>query len=301
MKKIIRSGRLRQIQHDMESFIFGLLLIILGGYFVIKGLNLLPFTGKIEISIQWEVFLFGCIAVLASLILFFKWVRSWLNQRKRIALAKRYHQPWYLDYSWNSKGIYDEATKNLTKLPFSVAVFAMVLIPLNWYVFIQSKALGFYAVAVILDIAFGIVFVGLIHQIIHVVKYGRTYLKFARFPFFLGNKLYVTFTPNRFSVLDCTLRCIEERVEKKNGNDKGEETNHYELYIEQKKITSSTRIKQVPIQFDLPDTQEWRTRLQGYTAIRYWELDIKSDQPGIDFSTTFLLPIYLKESNSSSS
>ena len=48
---------------------------------------------------------------------------------------------------------------------------------------------------------------------------------------------------------------------------------------------------EVEINFDIPDESEWVTELSG-TPVRYWELVVESARPGIDFRTTFPLPVY---------
>ena len=132
----------------------------------------------------------------------------------------------------------------------------------------------------------------LVYYIMHAVKYGKTKLTFAKFPFSPGEKLTVIFSPNRFSKLHCTLRFVEERLEREQSVDNKKEIVCYELYNEQQEVTCSAKMEKVPIKFNLPDNPEWTNQLQGTHFINYWELEVEAEHPGIDFHTTFLLPVY---------
>ena len=48
---------------------------------------------------------------------------------------------------------------------------------------------------------------------------------------------------------------------------------------------------EVAIAFDLPDEPLWANRL-GELPIRYWELAVDAEAPGVDFATSFVLPVY---------
>jgi hypothetical protein len=48
----------------------------------------------------------------------------------------------------------------------------------------------------------------------------------------------------------------------------------------------------MPIQWPLPPEPAWVTRLNPDPAIRYWELVVEADRPGLDYRASFLLPVY---------
>ena len=50
-------------------------------------------------------------------------------------------------------------------------------------------------------------------------------------------------------------------------------------------------LAEVPISFDLPADPELANRL-GEAPVRYWELVVEAEEPGVDFATSFVLPVY---------
>ncbi len=309
-KKITKSDpQLQQPQHFSGTLILGPLLLFWGGYLILAGLNLLPITTEILLSFKWETFLdrllpksfnwviliFGCFVLLVSLIIFIKGIRSWLNKRKRIALAKLYRRPWFSDYPWNPKGIHDRTGKIWIHSLFTVIILSIIVIPLNWYVFAHDTIqFGLFLIAAIfLDFIMLFALVSLGYYILYAFKYGTSYISFSKFPFFLGDKMRVSFYPNRFSALNCTLRFVNEVFEKEDPSDDEKTIICYELYSEQKLIHTSPEIKNVLISFDIPEAGPvWHNQLNGTESIYYWELEIEAEQQGIDYSTSFLLPVY---------
>ena len=65
----------------------------------------------------------------------------------------------------------------------------------------------------------------------------------------------------------------------------------YELWRAEKAVEPGTFAPEVTVAFDLPDDPELANRLDG-TNVRYWELAVDAEAPGVDFSTTFVLPVY---------
>lgn len=312
MKKITKSDpQLQQVQHNSGVLIFGPLLLFCSGYFILKGLNLLPITVEMLFSLRWGNFLsrlllkpflwvillLGCFLFLMSLILFIRGIRSWFNERERIALAKQYRQSWFLDYPWSPKGIHDRTGKIWIQSLFATIILSMITIPLNWYAFAQeSIQLGVLLMAALFfDLIMLVALLSLCYYILHAAKYGNSYISFSSFPFFPGEKMRVTFSPNRFSVLNCTLRFVKEIFEKEHPSDDEKTIICYELYSEQKLIHTSPEINNILISFDIPETSPaWDNQLNGTKSIYYWELEIEAEQQGIDFSTSFLIPVYKK-------
>ncbi len=312
MKKITKSDpQLQQVQHFSGTFIFGPLFLFWSGYCILAGLNLLPITTEMFLSFRWDNFinrllpksfnwvilLLGCFLLLVSLIIFIKGIRSWLNKRERIALAKQYRQPWFLDYPWDPKGIHDRTGKIWMRSLFAVIILSMIITPLNWYAFAQGTIqFGLLLIAAIFfDLIMLVALWSLCYYILYAAKYGSSYISFSKFPFFPGDKMKVSFSPNRFSVLDCTMRFVKEVLEKEYPSDDEKTIICYELYCEQRQIQTSPKFTKVPISFDIPETSPvWDNQLNGTKSIYYWELEIEAEQQGVDFSTSFLLPVYQK-------
>jgi len=313
MKKITKSDpQLQQVQHFSGTFIFGLLCLFWSGYCILAGLNVLPITTEMFLSFRWDTFLnrllpksfnwvillFGCFVLLVSLTIFIQGIRSWLNKRERIALAKQYRQPWFLDYPWDPKGIHDRTGKIWLNSLFATISFAIIAIPLSRYTFSRNPLqFGFLVICtVFIDLIMLVILWSLIYYIFYAIQHGTSYLSFARFPFFPGDKMKVTFSPNRFSALNCTLRYVKEVFEKEDLSDDNKTIICYELYSEQKLIRCSPGIRKVSISYNIPETTPvWDNQLTGNQSIYYWELEIEAQHPGVDFCTTFLLPVYQQQ------
>ena len=125
-------------------------------------------------------------------------------------------------------------------------------------------------------------------------------LRFNQFPFFLGNKLELTFIIKKklkgAENINAVLTCIKEKYEiRGSGDSKKSVVVCYHLYSETKEIefplTEDYGSLQIPIEFDLPPDEIYRTQLKVRPPT-YWELEIKAETDGMDLLKNFLVPVY---------
>ena len=96
--------------------------------------------------------------------------------------------------------------------------------------------------------------------------------------------------------IKATLQCIEEKYEiRGSGDNRKSVVVSYHVYSESKDFPNYSAENygplQIPLKFDLPEGEQYRTELSNRPP-RYWELELKAETPGIDFSKTFLVPVY---------
>jgi hypothetical protein len=97
----------------------------------------------------------------------------------------------------------------------------------------------------------------------------------------------------RCGTMHCTLRCIEEVFESA-GEDGGQTVQAYAIFKTDKSIDPpmdrDSTFAEVPLSFDLP-TGDFETRLRDHPP-KYWELEIRMAQAGVDYVARFLTPVY---------
>lgn len=207
----------------------------------------------------------------------------------------RVAEPWLSDYPWDHRGIRDRAGGRLfgaVTFPIFLVVF---LAPFHWWAFVSED--GPLMVKIIVGL-FDLVLVLVIGKAIYLVgrylRFGHSRLGFRRFPFHPGDRLLLAFSGTPLRRLKATLRFIEERFESTgSGNNRSTRLAVYEHFGEQKVLAGSEGAPEIEIDFQIPDNTEWVTALSGQ-PVRYWELVVESEQPGIDFKTTFPLPVYAR-------
>jgi len=105
----------------------------------------------------------------------------------------------------------------------------------------------------------------------------------------------VRFSPNRFDSLTATLRFVQERYEARGtGRNRTISLVAEEYYSESRTIPANPALREIETEFTAPDDPEWVTQLTANPAVRYWELVIEANVPGIDFRATFPLPVYAR-------
>ena len=219
-----------------------------------------------------------------------------MRERRRV-LARRHrhpHSPWFADFDWDETGIQDTMHLRWRRQIAAVPVMALFVVPANFVFFAPS----FGTVVPILVVA--LFDLALLWAIVHTVylylqdrKYVTSTLRFDRFPFSPGGTIEVRLSPVPFSSCTATLRYLRERMESHGSGKRRHRTQvTYQLYSESRQISVPGRTTELPLEFKLPDEPEWTTRLTGDYSVRYWELHFEASQPGIDFETSFPLPVY---------
>lgn len=289
-------SRIYRTAYGPSAVWLGLGCAAIGSFFSLGGFGIFPLPGKAHAPF-WVIGMVGLAFLLCGLTLTGHGIRGTVHQRRHGTLRSRYRgQPCYRDYPWHQRGIHDTPASRWLYQFLGFLLMGVFLIPFNWWAFLSDDgpwparvAVGIFDLLLLLTLFSGI------YRLLQFTKFGRSHLAFSRFPFHPGEKLAVSFSPNRFEFLKATLRFVEERFEQR-GSGSHRSTSHVclEHYNESKHLNPPEWLPAVEIVFDLPDNPAWVTRLSADPAVRYWELVVESEQPGIDFRTTFPLPVYFK-------
>jgi hypothetical protein len=240
---------------------------------------------------HWVIGAFGLSFLAAGIILFANGVRGARAAARRRAL--RDAPVFERDFPWDPAGARDRAAARVAHAFLASAFLAVFLVPFNYWAYLSGDGPWPVKIGIGLFDAILLVVAGnACHLLGRFLKYGHSRLGFPRFPFFLGDRLEVVFSPNRFARLRFTLRYVMERYET-SGHGKSRSTSLacYELWKTERTLEPGVLEPEVKVAFDLPDEPEWGNSLEG-TPIRYWEMAVDAEVPGIDFATTFVLPVY---------
>ncbi len=206
-------------------------------------------------------------------------------------------EPWHYDYPWNQQAAhYTDWKPLLNAIFFLTVVGAMTAIPYG----ILSEEPD--SIMLKLSVAFMGLFllVGLTMFVKagrRLLQYGRSTVRFERFPFKLGEEMQLAFErPKQLSSdaeLQCQLRCVEDVFE--DAGDDGKRVASYAIYCDNKTIQDADSDglggrALTTLRFQLP-TGDYESTLRE-SPPRYWELEITATQSGPDYKAVFLLPIY---------
>ncbi len=287
--------------HGWSSVLFGLLFVAAGLYIVLISFNIIE-TPDSKFNVpRYMAAMFGGVFLLPGLFLVIHGLLS-LNYRPAKFLVNA--SPWDNDYSWNHSHINDRSRSDLIKFFFSTVFLILFLIPFHIFIFkfLGQSKIGYFPMAlmIIFDLAVSIIILTYLKKLFRYLKYGMSTLRFNQFPYFLGNRLELTFIiKNRLKGaghINATLSCIEEKYETRgSGDNKKSVVVCYHLYSETRDIDFFSEEKhgslQIPVQFDLPSEEIYRTKLKERPPT-YWELEIKAETDGQDLLKNFLIPVY---------
>ena len=274
------------------AVLMGLPFMVIGGYFAVVGFDFLPLPSKANAPL-WVIGCVGLAFAVVGLLVFVVGLRGLANRRRAKGLRGRLDQPWFRDYDWEPRGITDRAFGRPLQSLFFALFMTVFLAPFNWWAFVSPDGnFMIKAIVGIFDLALVLVVGSFFYRLGQFLKYGFSHLRFVRFPFFPGEELAVIFRTNRFEKLTFTLRFVEERLETR-GAGSNRSTHHVidEHYKEQRTLEPRPGDSEVDVAFDLPDNPEWVNAMSG-KPVRYWELLVEAETPGIDFKTSFPVPVY---------
>jgi hypothetical protein len=204
-------------------------------------------------------------------------------------------EAWTFDHEWQTEGAWEESSR---------AILFAVVFGTGWALFMtlfasiaaNEDASVYFFLELFSLVPFGCAGYT-VYALMRRAKFGRSYCRFERFPYFLGEEVRVAWKPGSaigvFKNMHFTLRCIEEREEK----DRDDETTQrfYELFAQSITIDQpgeKTDTAEVPLSFTVPNLpRPLGTQFSAKTP-RYWELEVKADTPGIKYAANFMVPVY---------
>jgi hypothetical protein len=229
------------------------------------------------------------------------WWRGWRRGRR---LARHRSDPWRADHAWDPRGVAGDLGRRAARAFLASAGMAAFLALFNAIAFLhldplrQGNGVWFMrSVVVLLDVAVCASFAWSFYLLLRRLKYGTTFLHFGRFPFLLGETADVRVAaPDRsrgVGELSATLRCVEERIERvKRGGRTTIYVARWQLWADERKVAAGAlSAGGLSLSFGLPADPRLGTELSAPYP-RYWELAVKGEAPGVDFASTFLVPVY---------
>lgn len=281
--------------------IFGLPFAGAGTFILLIGLEKIEMDPSKIHAPMWVITVCGLMFLLAGL--WFVWHGlDGVRRKAKIKTVKttRASSPWLWDYEWHALGITDNKLKKVMHALIMLSVVSVFLAPFNWWAFYSGDGrILIKIIVVLLDLAFG--FGGgyyFLNNLSLYLKYGNSRLRFSNFPFALGDKLSVVLVglPSEINQIQLDLRFIEEKYEtRRRGNEKESKVVCYQLYhesrtLEGREVAASGKLS---LEWDLPGDPELTSTLSQRPA-RFWELEVKADTPGVDYHSSFLLPVYAR-------
>jgi hypothetical protein len=285
---------------------FGALFIAGGMLLLLGGLGVIQFQKQPDVP-AWVVIVMASVFAGPGVWVALSGLKELLKSRQvKRQLLQRPQEHWLADYAWDRSVAMDDSPRQFRN---SVAILLFLvgfLSPFNYFVFFDEDKISWLpAIGVGLFDLFALALLWqVVYLLIRLAKYGRSYLRFERFPFFLGETLGVKFVAprgiGRFEKMTFALRCVQERIETScSGRGRSIQMVRYQLYGDEYVFDKPGELPagaaELPISFNLPaDTLGTALARNPPT---YWELEVKAVTPGVDYGVTFLVPVYARSPN----
>lgn len=228
--------------------------------------------------------------------------------RRRRAPTEHPGEPWLADHPWRREGTEDASARQARRALVGGGVMTVLVSMAASALLGDVEGSGLLVLGAVLGLLMAVA-LGLIARGVHLVlrraRHGLAELRFARFPFLLGEPLEVALVREpdgpRLEGLTATLTCVVERwVDHGEDGDAGDtgrsgprRSRRREEVWRVERPVAWAHGGRIPIRIDLP--------APGGAAVgtalsedppRYWELSLHADLPGVDFGATFLVPVY---------
>lgn len=285
--------------HGWPAVAFGSIFLLAGALIVV-----LSVLGRMRTSSgtpQWLVVVFGALFAAAGTALVTHGVAGVVRTaRARRRRAANPREPWTWDHAWNPIGSEDDSGRRIGRVLAFTAFLTLMLVPFNWLSFFsREQQLGFMVITGVFDLVVVAMLAWCAYLVARLMKYGVGLLRFARFPFVIGDEVEVMLARSgplaTLDRLDATLRCVQERYEVTRRGGKHQST------VVSYAVWSETRTSE---QGDGRASTErelrWRFVVPpdapGTSLVmrppRYWELEVHAVMPGVDYRAVFLVPVY---------
>ena len=269
--------------------LFGLPFLAAGLFASLAGLGLSELEGNQ--APPWVVLCFGLTFAVVGAGMIWVGARSMFRERRlKRSLADYAAEPWLFD-GWDPQFARDLLAGVLQ--PFAVTIFlALFLGPFNYFVFAKSAPLFVKGMILLFDLALLASLGHAFYRLGRRVKYRDGRLRYRELPLLATRPMSLTLRMpqalrGRFERLEVVLRGAEQLWEQ-SGDAKSLMT--YETYRDARTFSGQELEGELTLEYTLPEGAQG-TVLHGDT-VRFYELEITAETPGIDYRALYLLPIY---------
>ena len=218
--------------------------------------------------------------------------------RRRRTVRLHPDMPALADYPWHPDGFAVSGWGKVAKRLLVAALLTAFLSMFNWWAFLAGAPWPVKAGVGLFDLIVLAVWGSAGLQVLRTLKFGGSRVNFARFPFRLSEPVVLRWPPprgvERLNAGRFTLRCVEEwHATEGSGEDTRLCLVHDELWSGAWLLKQPRNLlggDKVELKFEPPAGLP-PTNLDGDRAT-FWELEVKLDLPGLDFSETYLVPVY---------
>jgi hypothetical protein len=281
--------------------------VLLGVFFIAFGLVFVWALGAAGLSSRFFSNDRDQLAILAGGLLFMiglgvglarSGVLDWGRAARAKALRARHpDQPWFADSPWDARGIHEQPVWG-AGVVFFVAFVFLIMAPFNvlWrYAFdrgypVEERFL-MGGMLLIPNFFIYLLLKGLFRALRDRWRFGRAYLAFDPFPFFLGETLAARVTAKAFAGQEgvvAALRCIDERMaSRRYRGGRSDFVLPYQVYEARQPFPGRFAGEDVPFTFLLPAAPATELLRQPPC---YWELEIRGRKK--DDRIIFDVPIY---------
>ncbi len=289
--------------HGWPAVFFSLPFIGAGILIILACFNIIPVKDSSFHASREVVAAFGGLFALAGVGMLTHGLLGLSETRKAAFLSRQYPtERWRADYPWDPQGVKGDSFRKVRSGLYANLGITIFCAPFNWMFFFEHPDGIFQLFIGFFDVIIVIIWAHWIYLVSALLKYGVSSLEFQHCPFLLGEDLNVVLRANKpipgLKEMKATLRCIEEKYETRgSGKNRKSVVVSYQLYADTLTIGNLTPFQQQadhwPMTFALPQEPPYDTCLSCRPA-KYWELEVKAQAPGIDYGSSFLVPVYAK-------
>lgn len=279
--------------------LFGGVFVGIGIFITLFGLRVIEPGGRLNVP-HWVLIPIGSIFAGAGL---FVWSKVWRQRRadRRHAQIKlwRPDEPALADHPWDPSGQPSRLREHAVRATLIAAFFLLFLTPANYIAFFTKDApWPMQAIIGLFDLVTLYLFYDAALRWGRACKFGQAFLRFDRFPFSTREPVKLAWIAPAGCAGEATgrftLRAVREWYETTGGG----KSRHTRLVHEQQWsgawiIPSPVRItpgEVCELVFELPSDAP-STALHAERPL-FWELEVALGLPGLDFTETYLVPVY---------
>lgn len=282
----------------LGGFAFGGTFVAAGTLVVLIGLRVIEPGGRV--NVPYEV-LTAIGALFASAGVFI-WIKTWrerqAERRHHAMLLRHPDEPALADHAWDPAGARSHLRQQAVRATVIAVFFILFLTPFNYIVFKKDPPWLMQGIVGLFDLVTLYLLWDMVVRWGRAFKFGQAVLCFDRFPYRTNEPVKLTWVaPSGCSGAATgrfTLRAIVEWHET-TGRGKSRNTRlvHEQQWSGAWVLESPTLITpgmNYELAFTLlPEAQGTALRAE---RPRFWELEVALSLPGLDFTDTYLVPIY---------